>query len=319
MRARIKKRQRNRNITLIAIAAVVVVVIIGVGYSLYSLTSSVSPLIGQPVSASIYSSLSTVASSSSYGPDNPTLVAIRSSSNPNAPVQTVSGEPYISGGKPVILFIGGEFCPLCAFQRWPMVIALMRFGNLSNLTYMQSSSTDSDPNTSTFSFLNVTSSSYTSKYIVFEHYEQEDRNHNPLQTVPSNYSTVFTQFGSGYPFLDFANKYVIEGSYFEPTAFAGLNWTQIVQQIQNPSSTIYSQVMTSANAITALICNVTGGTPNNVCGNVSITGLTATLTSYHPSASATMLASTATPATYNTYSLALVRRVDILTISDSHF
>jgi hypothetical protein len=270
MRARIKKRQRNRNITIVAIVVLAIILVVAASYSLYSLTVKSSPLIGQPVSASIYSGLSQIAASSTYGPDNPSLVSIKSGSNPSGVVQTVSGQPYTSGGKPVVLYIGGEFCPLCAFQRWPLTIALMRFGNVTGLEYMQSSSTDSDPNTSTFSFI---AAHYSSKYFVFQSYEQEDRDHNPLQTVPNNYSSVFASFGSGYPFLNFGNKYVVEGSFFEPTAFAGLNWTQILQQVQNPNTQIYTQVMSSANAITALICNLTGGSPASVCNNSSITGL----------------------------------------------
>lgn len=282
-------------------------VVIAVGYALYSLNASVSPLIGRPVSPAIYSALSTVAASSAYGPDNPTLVSIRSSSNPSGDVQTVSGQLFVSAGKPIILYVGGEFCPLCAFQRWPLVIALMRFGNITGLSYMQSSSTDSDPNTSTFSFVNMTSSSYTSKYIIFEHFEQEDRSGQQLQTVPTNYTGVFNSYGGGYPFLDFANKYVVEGSFFEPTALANMNWTQIVQQIQNPSSQIYTQVMSSANAITALICSVTAGSPGSVCDNTSITGLSTSLTAYRQNPSASLTGTEPIP-TYWGSNLAIFRR-----------
>lgn len=199
------------------------------------------------------------------------------------------------------------------------MITLLRFGNLTNLSYMQSSSTDSDPNTSTFSFVNMTATSYTSKYIIFQPYEQEDRNHNPLQTVPSNYTTIFNKFGSGYPFLDFNNKYVIEGSFFEPNLFAGLNWTQIIQQIQNPSTQLSIQVMSSANAITALICNLTGGAPSSVCSNPSITGLPISLTSYHQNANATLMASTASASSEKTENVALLRRFGATSLQSSQF
>lgn len=310
MRARIKRRQRRRNIAIIAVVAIVIAAIIGVAYFLYSLTAASSPLIGKPVSASIYSSLSGIASSSSYGPYNVALVS-------SSIVQDYSGQPFTSGGKPILLYIGGEFCPLCAFQRWPLVIALMRFGNLTNLSYMQSSSTDSDPNTSTFSFVNMTAPSYTSKYIVFEHYEQEDRKHNPLQTVPSNYTSVFQRFGEGYPFLDFANKYVIEGSFYDPSLFAGLNWTQIVQQIQNPSTQLSVEVMSSANALTALICNMTDGSPSSVCTNPSIVPLSTSLTSYRESASPTFVAAATSPTLGNSYNAATLHRNDAASLHET--
>ena len=52
-------------------------------------------------------------------------------------------------GKPEVLFIGAEYCPFCAAQRWAMVNALSRFGTFTGLTTTHSSSTDTDPNTPT--------------------------------------------------------------------------------------------------------------------------------------------------------------------------
>jgi len=286
MRARIKKRQRNRNIIIVLVVVAAIIVVIGVSYSLYSLTVKRSDLDGKPVSAAIYASMTQVASSSSYGPDNSCLIS--ACGNVASPVKSATGAAYTSGGKPIVLYIGGEFCPLCAFQRWPLAIALMRFGNLTGLEYMQSASDDADPNTYTFSFLTA---HYTSQYVVFQSYEQEDVNHAPLQTVPLNYTTEFNSYGA-YPYLNFGNRYIVEGSFFEPTAFAGLNWTQIIQQINNPNTQISAQVMSSANAITALICSLTGGSPNSVCSNQSITGLQISPASFHPTSNVAPLVST---------------------------
>jgi len=269
MRARIKKRQRTRNITIVAIIAVVVVLVIAASYFLTTLNSGTSTELGQPVSSSILSDLSSIAQSSSYGPYNPVFVS-------SSVLKPASGGVF-STGKPIILYIGGEFCPLCAFQRWPLVITLMRFGNLTGLTYMQSSAIDSEPNTYTFSFVGY---HYSSKYIVFEAYEQEDRSHNQLQTVPQNYTAIFNKFGA-YPFIDFNNKYTLEGSYYVPDTWSGLNWTQIIQQIRTPNSPISIQVMSAANALTAVICNLTGETPTSICNNPSITALPVTLASYN--------------------------------------
>lgn len=40
--------------------------------------------------------------------------------------RNVSGAPLHINGKPAIVYIGAEFCPFCAGQRWALIIALMR-------------------------------------------------------------------------------------------------------------------------------------------------------------------------------------------------
>ncbi|MGH3293687.1 MAG: DUF929 family protein, partial [Trebonia sp.] len=80
-----------------------------------------------------------------------------------------SSTPLTSGGKPEVLYLGAEYCPYCASQRWAMVNALSRFGTFSGLTTTHSSSTDADPNTPTWTFYKST---YTSNYINFTSVEE---------------------------------------------------------------------------------------------------------------------------------------------------
>src|SRR5580704_4304478 len=41
----------------------------------------------------------------------------------------LTGAPALqSGGKPEVLYIGAEYCPFCAAERWAMIAALGRFG-----------------------------------------------------------------------------------------------------------------------------------------------------------------------------------------------
>ena len=82
---------------------------------------------------------------------------------------TVDGTPLKSGGKPEVLYIGGEYCPYCAAERWAMVNAFSRFGTFTGLTTTHSSSTDVYPNTPTYTFAGST---YTSKYVTFTPVEQ---------------------------------------------------------------------------------------------------------------------------------------------------
>ena len=63
-----------------------------------------------------------------------------------SPLIATSGQPALtSGGKPEILYMGAEYCPYCAAERWAMVVALSRFGTFSNLHLIHSSSADVYP------------------------------------------------------------------------------------------------------------------------------------------------------------------------------
>lgn len=273
MRAQIKKRQRNRRLMIVAIVVVLGVVLVVSAYYLSTLSTSLEKQVGQQISSSDYNGLY-AASQASYGNTNQSLMKRITSFN---------GQAYSSGGKPIILWISADYCPYCAFQRWPLIMALMRFGNFTNLSYMLSSSTDVYPDSPTFTFYGST---YKSNYIVFQSYEQEDRSQNPLQTVPSNYTGVFSQFGSAYPFLDFGNKYVLSGALYYPDQIDGKNWTQIIHLLSS-SNTLSNEMFTSENAITAAICKVATNAPSSVCGNGSIAGLTVLLTGYHASGGST--------------------------------
>src|SRR5688572_33391144 len=39
----------------------------------------------------------------------------------------ITGQQVLTeAGKPLVLYVGAEYCPFCAAQRWPMVVALSR-------------------------------------------------------------------------------------------------------------------------------------------------------------------------------------------------
>jgi hypothetical protein len=70
------------------------------------------------------------------------------------PLHTVTkpGPALSIAGKPAIVFVGEESCPFCAAERWPLAVALSRFGTWSHLGTTRSSPTDVFPNTATLSF-----------------------------------------------------------------------------------------------------------------------------------------------------------------------
>ncbi len=102
---------------------------------------------------------------------------MNSPDNPVQPLQptgngsTPQWEAAADGGapQPVVFFYGAEFAPYAAVERWPLIMALSRFGTFNQLGLMQSSGTTAFANLSTFTFWNV---SYTSKYLILESVER---------------------------------------------------------------------------------------------------------------------------------------------------
>jgi hypothetical protein len=256
-----KRRQRIRRITIV-ITIVIIAVSLGVGIYLVSLASQPTGL-DRYIHQSVSSSNLVALQRTSFQPYGQAPTA-----SMQGYVQKYGGTPFASGGKPTVVFIGGEFCQFCAIERWALIVSLMRFGNFTTLHYMTAGTTEGDYATFTF-----VGSSYSSSYIAFRAYEASDRDRNPLQTVPSNYSAVWNHYGSGFPFIDFGNTYVIPSSVLaSPSLLAGKNWTQITSDISSSDDTGL-QIKEAANLFTALICKVTQGSPAGVCSAIPIGSL----------------------------------------------
>ncbi len=270
-----KRRQRIRSITiLVTIAVIGVSLVVGFYIALNSGSSSLDKLIGAPVSSQDMASLHAV-SQGAYGPSGASLLS------PGQNLKNASGAPYLSNGRPVVVYIGGDFCPYCAVERWSIVMALSRFGNFSNLHYMTSASNEGDYATFTF-----TGSSYTSKYLSFQPIEQEDRDHNVIAAVPANYSSQFT---NSYPWMNIGNKYILGTLLPDTSILAGKNWTQILNGISASDSTGLV-LREGANALTALICKTfTNPEPavQHVCSSFAVvssgSGIAAPLGEVQPS------------------------------------
>ena len=177
----------------------------------------------------------------------------------------VSDQPLKdANGKPVIFYYGAEFCPFCAAERWPLIIALSRFGTFTGLATTTSSSTDVFPNTITFTFRSTT---YTSDYVAFQAVEAEDRNQNPLQSPSTAQRALITKYDKGdtFPFLDFGNGYVLLQPSYMPDTLAGKTWSEIATALTNPESSQAQAILGSANQLTAAICALTSNQPATVC------------------------------------------------------
>jgi len=184
-------------------------------------------------------------------------------------------------GKPEVLYMGGEFCPFCAAERWALAAALSRFGTLSGATFIHSSPTDGDIPT-----LSFYKSSYTSKYLTFapvEWYGEADDPSTPfghvyLQQPTAQQQALFARYGGGsIPFVDIGNRYLLPQVQYLPSALAGLTWTQVAAAMRDPSSAVAKDIDGAANVITAAICTLTHGQPAGVCHSAGVTAAAASL------------------------------------------
>ncbi len=187
---------------------------------------------------------------------------------------TISGSTLMENGKPEMLYVGAEYCPYCAAERWAMIVALSRFGTFTGLSTVHSSSTDTDPNTPTFTFYKST---YTSQYLAFSPVElttnvpdsSSASGYVTLQTPTKAQQDIVTKYGgsnSPIPFVDFGNHYLINGVSYDAGVLANLSWATIASDLSNPSSRVAQAIDGTANYITAAICKgLTNNTPASAC------------------------------------------------------
>jgi hypothetical protein len=178
-----------------------------------------------------------------------------------------------SNGKPEILFVGAEYCPFCAAERWSVVEALSRFGTFSGLSATHSSTSDIYPDTQTFSFYGAT---YTSASLGFTSVELETNqpsgnSYTTLQTMTSSEDALFSKYDKApyttqpgsIPFLDIDNKYILVGAGYSPQVLQGLSMQQIAAQLNDKSSTVAIAIDGEANRIAAAITAATGVQPGS--------------------------------------------------------
>ena len=200
------------------------------------------------------------------------------------------GQPALtSGGRPEVLAIGAEFCPFCAAERWPLVVALARFGRFTVLHDATSATQSVFPGTPTFSFAGVR---YVSRYLDFggvELYSDQigaDGTFIRIATLtPSQAARVAHDSGDvgggagegTAPFVDIGGRLVTTTSAFSPALLAGQSQAQIAGDVARPAVAASTSsagtappptgpaIVAAANQLSAGICAVTGQQPAPVC------------------------------------------------------
>jgi Domain of unknown function (DUF929) len=270
------QRAQRRNRMLIAggaIVAVVAVVIALVALSSSSSSNNASgTATGPPPTGS---ALATVIAATTTVPAT-TLNQV-GAGQVSAPPTTISGTPLTSGGKPEMLYMGAEYCPFCAAERWAMVVALSRFGTFSGLAAIRSAAKDGAgrpepfPDTPTWTFANA---HFTSTYLAFTPVELYTNVPDPstggytvLHTPTAAQQALMTKYDASgsIPFVDYGNRYLSVGASYDQSVLTGLNWGQIAADLHNPASPVAKGVLGTANYMTAAICRLTGDRPASAC------------------------------------------------------
>lgn len=201
---------------------------------------------------------------------------------PGPPTRLTGVAPQLKDGKPQVLYIGADYCPFCGAQRWPLIVALSRFGTFSGLSTASSSPTDVFPSTPTFSFHGAT---YTSAYLSFTGVETQTTSHAPLDGLTDAQQQLFDTYDAApyvqspkaIPFVMFGNRYLTQGASYSPQLLAGKSQTQIAATLTDPHSALGQTIDGNANVFTAALCTLTGGKPGSVCGTPTITKIRAAL------------------------------------------
>lgn len=164
-------------------------------------------------------------------------------------------------GKITFIYVGGEFCPYCAMERWAVVMALEAFGSFSPMPGQITSAEDSvgtysfDPGYSNFY--------YTSSKIYFDPVEVYGNSYNPntqsyntLNSMDANQKSLYNAYGTGsIPFIIIGGSYFRSGAgpSFSLSSFKDQTFSTINNQVQAKSGSLYNQIVADANIMIQLI------------------------------------------------------------------
>jgi Domain of unknown function (DUF929) len=281
-RAAARRAEQRRRI-LIASGSVLVVLAIVVAFVVIKLNSS--PSSDNSPNGPTGAALASVVSNVTSVPASTLDTVGTGSGQVTAKPTSISAAALTANGKPEVLYIGAEYCPYCAAERWAMIVALSRFGTFSGLATVHSAAANGAgtaepyPDTPTWTFANA---KYTSQYLTFSSVEEQTNvpdtttgTYTTLQTPTKAQQALITKYDAApyvpaaaagsIPFVDFGNKYLIAGASYNPQVLAGLSWATISADLSNPNSAVAKAIDGTANYITAAICKLTNNQPASAC------------------------------------------------------
>ena len=274
-----QKSRRSGLYGWIAIGVVLAVVAVIVGISMTGSSSKPDPTTFTKAPASVVDIVTSIPTSSfdsaTATPSGAALLTTTGQATLKVANANVKVLPYV-------YYDGAEYCPYCAAQRWAIVATLARFGTISNLGLMTSSTVDVYPSTNTFTFWK---SAYDSKYVTFDSTENftnipSGGSYVPLQKRSKFNTKLVNKYDyppfvpeaqkGGWPFMDFGNQVLAPGPTFSPSYLSGLNWQQIADTLKTPSDPVAQQILVSSNLLSASICHIDGQQPASVCASKGV-------------------------------------------------
>lgn len=199
----------------------------------------------------------------------------------HSPAIAVTAPSVLSGQRPFVehmrngltvpgtFYWGAEYCPYCATTTWALVVTLDRFGTLTRLFEVSSSSQDVDPNTPSFTFFG---SLYKGVLTMFNGIEAENTNGQPHMSTPRPLQRLNQKYNPEqfFPFLDIANSEILAGSSFDPSTLAGLTQGAIAADLTNASNPVTQAIVTESNYFSAAVCAADHDRPNAVCSSAGV-------------------------------------------------
>jgi len=260
-----------------ALGSIAVVVVLVVVLVIVKVTGSNGPVslkapTDRPASAAVAAAVTGVPIS--------VMDAVGVSTAVSPPLVDRSQPLLMLNAKPGAIYIGGEFCPLCAAERWAIVVAFSKFGSFTGLDETTSSPWDGTAYP-TLSFRHAT---YSSALITFQPVEFQGNDTHGLGTrkvirqltaqqsaLWATYANSYTGGNQGFPFLDIGNRVLGMTSSYDPTVLTGLTQAQIARALSTPTDPVTQRIVGSANYLMAGICSLTAGQPSQVCSSTAVT------------------------------------------------
>lgn len=269
-----KAEQRRKLVLAGGTVGVILLVVVGLVFAaLQGANKNVAGTAGSQLDQASFAKLTTVPA---------TALDTAGVGSADAAPKTITAPALTKDGKPRIIYVGAEYCPYCATERWPLAVALSRFGTFNNLSTSYSApAPEINPNTPTITFHGST---YTSQYLSFTAYEtatneKSNGQWKTLDTITGDDLTLLQTYNKppyvdtdgAIPWVDFGGTAVLQGASWDGTPLQGKTHADIVTALSDPTTDIGKGVLGSANVLTAQICKATGGQPTAVCTSPGVT------------------------------------------------
>ena len=273
--------------TWLVVGMVVVVIITILGIKIFSGSTKTNVGNGQwqATSQTIVNELTTVPASTFNAVGvNSSVVAVTNLPNRTSGQKLLQWPDSHGVKRPTVFYLGSEYCPYCAAERWSTIIALSRFGTWSNIGDTTSApAPEVFPSTPSFTFFKAV---FSSKYLNFVGVENLSNVPDPttgytiLQRPTSQQSAILSKYDNGsfipggssgaIPFISYGNKFLGSGSLFSPSAFTHTTRAAAAAVLSDPNNALAQAIIAAANYQTAVICSLTHQAPSNVCTSVGV-------------------------------------------------